>query len=65
MSISNPMLARKTRWQIEEDLLILVEEATKLYDTSTGKAREAALQRYKSALDRFNQYVIHGDLLKD
>ena len=56
---------RKTPQQIEQELLKAVEEAKRLYDRSTGEARDAARQRYEVALKRFNQFVVIGELPSD
>lgn len=51
---------RKTRAQIEEELLDGVQQARKEFRAAAGERRKAAAKRYEAALRRFNTLVIDG-----
>jgi len=61
MSPSQPA-RRKTRQQVEEELLVAVYEAEHEMRKTTGKCLPPARKAYQDALKRFNDFVINGRL---
>ena len=50
--------SRKSRQQLEAELLTSVQEAEREYRKVKGAAKEAARKKYERALHRFNTLVI-------
>jgi len=65
MGSTNAGRARQSRQQIEQELSDQVERAKKKYETSTGEGREAARNAYRHALERFNSFVLEGNLIDE
>jgi hypothetical protein len=55
---------QKSRQQLENELLKVVEEARKDLQQSTGSAKTTARIKYEKALRRFNELVLHDKIPK-
>jgi hypothetical protein len=50
----------KSKQQIAEELLVKVREFADAYHASSPENHDKARERYFCALDRFNNFVLHG-----
>jgi predicted metalloendopeptidase len=50
--------SRQLRQQLEEELLAAVKQAEADFHSAPAKEKEAAGERYRTALDRFNALII-------